>query len=170
MVIASKIHWSMYRYALAISRYNAPWLATEAIRTSHRNHQKRCRYVGLPMVTKLGSWRGATAKRCWAHPNTLSRGQPIVSVLYGVLLLRAASSCGNDLVAKLSIEQEAGVNDAWAFVYQFYATYTVAFAILTFVDTLHKEYFALFCVFPPNPKDLDNKGTPSFQTFWEHFR
>ena len=40
----------------------------------------------------------------------LSHGQPINSVLDGVLPLHAASSGGNDLVVKLLIEQGADVN------------------------------------------------------------
>jgi len=40
----------------------------------------------------------------------------------------------------------------------------------TDVRQYFKEYFALFRIFPPNPKVLDNKGTSSFQTCGENFK
>lgn len=64
------------------------------------------------LVPHLGLHSAAANGNIGLVQYALSHGQPINSVLDGVLPLHAASSGGNELVVKLLIEQGADVNAA----------------------------------------------------------
>lgn len=66
--------------------------------------------ISYYLVPHLGLHSAAANGNIGLVKYALSHGQPINSVLDGVLPLHAASSGGNDLVVKLLIEQGADVN------------------------------------------------------------
>jgi ankyrin repeat protein len=66
--------------------------------------------ITLPLVPQLGLHFAAATGNVGLVKYALSHGQPINSVLDGVLPIHAACSGGNDLVVRLLIDSGADVN------------------------------------------------------------